>query len=209
MCATREAESAWTLRGLENAMTDMILYPAFYEELMEHILAFQLAALDRLLGLPIDGIRFSDDWGDQRGVFMGPSLWRRYVKPAARKLNEAVHAAGKWTLQHCCGNITDIIPEIIEIGLDVLESLQPEAMDVFDIKRRYGENLALWGAVSNQRTIPFGTPEEIRRELARCFRELGRGGGYILSTGKEMRPETPLENAVAVVETVMGQVSRG
>ena len=81
-------------------------------------------------------------------------------------------------------------------------------MDVFEIKRRYGRNLALWGGVSNQRTIPFGTPEEIRREMTTCFQELGKGGGYILSTGKEMRPETPLENAVAVVETAMAQVPR-
>lgn len=72
------------------------------------------------------------------------------------------------------------------MGVDMIDPVQPDCMDVFEIKRRYGKNLALWGGVSNQRTIPFGTPEEIRREITTCFRELGRGGGYILSTGKEM-----------------------
>jgi uroporphyrinogen decarboxylase len=191
-------ERSWTMRGFENALTDMLLHPAFYEELLEGILQFQI--VKRLLELPIDGVMFSDDWGDQRGVLMGPRLWRKFIKPRAQRLHQMVHAAGKWTLQHCCGNIFDIIPEMIDIGLDVLESLQPEAMDVYEIKRRYGQHLRLWGGLGTQRLLPFGTPDEIRGEVVRLRRELGRGGGYILAPAKPLLPEVPTENAVAVVE---------
>jgi uroporphyrinogen decarboxylase len=178
----------------------MLLYPAFYEELLEGILEFQLKTVRRLLELPVDGVMFSDDWGDQRGVLMGPKLWRNFIKPRAQKLHEAVHALGKWTLQHCCGNVTDIIPEMIDIGLDVLESLQPEAIDVYDIKRRFGRDLRLWGGLGTQRLLPFGTPGEIYSEVERLRRELGRGGGYILAPAKPLMPEVPTKNAVAVVE---------
>jgi uroporphyrinogen decarboxylase len=133
-------------------------------------------------------------------VLTGPKLWRKFIKPRARALHEAVHAAGKWTLQHCCGNVCDIIPEMIDIGLDVLESLQPEAMDVYEIKRRYGKHLRLWGGLGTQRLLPFGTPGEIRTEVGRLRRELGQGGGYILAPAKALMPEVPTRNAVAAVE---------
>ena len=94
----------------------------------------------------------------------------------------------------------DIIPEMIDIGLDVLESLQPEAMDVYEIKRCYGKHLRLWGGLGTQRLLPFGTPAEIRAEVGRLRRELGRGGGYILAPAKDLMPEVPTQNAVAVVE---------
>lgn len=193
-------ERSWTMRGFENGLTDMLLHPAFYEELLEGILEFQLKVVRRLLELPIDGVMFSDDWGDQRGVLMGPRLWRKFIKPRARALHEVVRAAGKWALQHCCGSVFDIIPEMIDIGLDVLESLQPEAMDVYEIKRRYGKHLRLWGGLGTQRLLPFGTADEIRAEVERLRRELGRGGGYILAPAKPLMPEVPTDNAVAAVE---------
>jgi uroporphyrinogen decarboxylase len=193
-------ERTWTMRGFENGLTDMLLHPAFYGELLEGILEFQLKTVGRLLELPIDGVMFSDDWGDQRGVLMGPRLWRKFIKPRARALHEAVHAAGKWTLQHCCGSVFDIIPDMIDIGLDVLESLQPEAMDVYEIKRRYGKHLRLWGGLGTQRLLPFDTPREIRAEVQRLRQELGHGGGYILAPAKPLMPEVPTRNAVAAVE---------
>jgi uroporphyrinogen decarboxylase len=193
-------ERTWTIRGFENALMDVVLRPDFYEALLDGILAFQLKTVRRLLTHPIDGVMFSDDWGDQRGVIIGPERWRRFVKPRMKQLCDAVHAAGKWTLLHCCGNVFDIIPDMIDIGLDVLESLQPEAMDVYEIKRRYGEDLRLWGGLGTQHTLPFETPEEVRAEIARLRRELGRGGGYILAPAKPLMPEVPTENAVAAVE---------
>jgi uroporphyrinogen decarboxylase len=193
-------ERSWTLRGFENALTDMLLYPAFYEALLDGILEVHLQVIQRLQTLPVDGILLSDDWGEQRGVIMGPRLWRKFIQPRAARYFAAVHAAGKWTFQHCCGNVFEIIPEMIASGLDVLESLQPEAMDVYAIKRQFGKDLRLWGGLGTQRLIPFGAPAEIRQEVARLRAELGRGGGYILAPAKPLMEEVPTQNAAAVVE---------
>ena len=194
-------ERSWTLRGFENALTDMLLHPDFYTDLVDGILEIHLQIVERLLALPVDGILLSDDWGEQRGVIMGPRLWRKFIKPRAAQFNAAVHAGGRWAFQHCCGNVTDILPEMIESGLDVLESVQPEAMDIYALKRRFGQELRLWGGLGTQRLIPFGAPAEIQAEIARLRQELGRGGGYILAPAKPLMDEVPTENAVAVVKS--------
>jgi uroporphyrinogen decarboxylase len=182
----------------------MLLHPDFYAALLDGILELHLQIVARLLALPVDGILLSDDWGEQRGVIMGPRLWRRFIKPRAAQFNAAVHAGGKRTFQHCCGNVTDILPEMIEIGLDVLESVQPEAMDVYAIKRRFGRELRLWGGLGTQQLIPFGSPAAIQAEVARLRQELGHGGGYILAPAKPLMQEVPTENAVAVLEAFTG-----
>jgi uroporphyrinogen decarboxylase len=110
-------------------------------------------------------------------------------------------------LSHCCGSIADIMPDVIEIGLDVYESVQPEARnnDPYELKRRYGDQIAFWGGLGSQSTIPFGTPGQIGAEVTRLCREMGRGGGYILAPAKALQPETPTENAAAVVEAFLQQ----
>ncbi|RJP73516.1 MAG: hypothetical protein C4532_04180 [Candidatus Abyssobacteria bacterium SURF_17] len=193
-------ERSWTLRGFENVLVDSILNTAFYEELLDRILEMQLAMIDKLCEFPIDGVFLGDDWGDQRGVMLGPDRWRRLLKPRTQKLYERIHKAGKPVFTHCCGNIFEIIPDVIEMGLDVLESLQPEAMDVYEIKRRFGKNLRLWGGLGTQQVLPFGTADEVRTEIRRLIKEMGRGGGYILAPAKPLLPEVPTENAVAVIE---------
>jgi uroporphyrinogen decarboxylase len=200
-------ERTWTLRGFMEALTDAIGEPEFYDELAERIAQHQLDIIDRLLELPLDGIMFSDDWGYQQGVLLGPDIWRRTIKPRLARQYERVHQAGRYTLSHCCGSVIDIMPDIIEIGLNVLESVQPEArgMNPYDLKRAYGERITFWGGLGSQSTIPFGTPDDIRAEVERLCGEMGRGGGYILAPAKALQPETPTENAAAVVESFMAQ----
>lgn len=193
-------ERSWMLRGFENVLVDSILNPAFYEELLDRIMEMQLTLIDKLLELSIDGVFLGDDWGDQRGVILGPERWRRFIKPRTAKLYERIRAAGKLVLTHCCGNVFDIIPDMIEMGLDVLESLQPEAMDVYEIKRKYGKNLRLWGGLGTQQVLPFGSPQEVRDEIHKLIKELGRGGGYILAPAKPLMEDIPTANAVAVIE---------
>jgi uroporphyrinogen decarboxylase len=203
-------ERTWALRGFDDALADAAAQPEFYEELMEAVAEHQLAIVDRLLELPVDGIMFGDDWGYQRGVLLGPERWRRTLKPRLARMYERVHTAGKYTLSHCCGSIVDIMDDLIEIGLDVLESVQPEArgMDPYQLKRDFGGRMAFWGGLGSQSTIPFGSPDEIRGEVARLCRQMGRGGGYILAPAKPLQPETPTENAVAVVEAFLEQGMR-
>ena len=195
-------ERTWTIRGFEESLMDAAADPDFYEELVERIFQLHMRFVEISVTYPIDGIKFSDDWGDQRGVILGPELWRRFIKPRLAKLYAKVHESGMLTLSHCCGSVVDIIPDLIEIGLDSLESVQPEArgMNPYDLKKKFGRNITFWGGLGSQSTIPFGTPDEIRSEVGRLCAEMGRGGRYILAPAKSLQPETPTANAAAVVE---------
>lgn len=202
-------EMSWGIRGFENVLMDVIAEEDFYEELLERITVQFLAWVDlTCTNVPdIDAIFFGDDWGDQRGVIIGPERWRRFMKPRWARIYERVHSHGKLAVTHCCGSIVDIIPDVIEIGLDVLESVQPEArgMNPYGLKKRWGDKLVFWGGLGTQSTIPFGTPAQIHAEVKRLCREMGKGGGYILAPAKALQPETPTENAVAVFEAFVDQ----
>ena len=198
-------ERTWTLRGFSDVLMDAAGSPEFYDELVQAVAEHQLQLIKHLLELPLDGIMFSDDWGYQKGVLLGPDRWRRFIKPHIAKMYERVHSSGKYTLSHCCGSVVSILPDIIEIGLDVLESVQPEAvgMNPYALKETYGPRITFWGALGSQSTVPFGTPEQIKDEVGRLCREMGRGGGYILAPSKSLQPETPTLNAAAVVESFL------
>lgn len=200
-------ERSWIIRGFENALVDSIAEPEFYAELLDRLVELYLQFVDRAADIPVDAIKFGDDWGDQRGVILGPQRWREFIKPRWARIYEAVHAQGKKVISHCCGSIAEIMPDIIEIGLDVLESVQPEpaGMNPYELKRKWGDLIVFWGGLGSQSTIPFGTPEEIHAEVRRLCREMGRGGGYILAAAKELQPETPTGNAAAVLEAFTGQ----
>lgn len=205
--ATGLFERTWTLRGLENALVDMVIHADFYDELLEILTEHYLEILGRLLSLPIDGILFSDDWGAQQGVIMGAERWRKFFKPRLARLYQCVHDAGKYVLTHCDGSIEEILADAIEIGLNVYQSVQPEARNnnPYELKRKYGDNITFWGGLGSQSIIPFGTPDEIRREIKQLCHKMGNGGGYILGPSKEFQPETPVENAAAVVEAFLEQ----
>lgn len=195
-------ERSWTLRGFENALVDAAVHPDFYEEVLDRLVDLYMGLLEYTLDLPVDAIMFGDDWGDQRGVILGPERWRRLIKPRWAKLYQRAHDSGRIVITHSCGSVAEIIPDLIEIGLDVLESVQPEAagMNPYELKRRWGDKITFWGGLGSQTVIPFGTPAQIRKEVERLRSEMGRGGGYILAPAKPLQPETPVENAAAVLE---------
>lgn len=198
-------ERTWALRGFSEVLMDAASEPDFYDALVQAIADHQMAVIEELLKLPVDGIMFSDDWGYQRGVLLGPERWRKFIKPRLAKMYARVHTAGKYTLSHCCGSVSDILEDIIEIGLDVLESVQPEAMNPYELKYKYGRAITFWGGLGSQSIVPLGTPEAIKTEVRKLAREMGRGGGYILGLAKALQAETPTENAAAVVEAFLEQ----
>jgi len=195
-------ERSWNLRGFENALMDAATEPDFYEEVLDRLPDLYLQFVRYTADLPVDGILFGDDWGDQRGVILGAERWRRLLKPRWAKIYAAVHSAGKIVMAHSCGSVAQIMPDIIEIGMDVLESVQPEAagMNPYELKRKWGDKITFWGGLGSQSTIPFGTPAEIKAEVRRLRERMSRGGGYILSPAKPLQPGTPLPNAFAVIE---------
>jgi uroporphyrinogen decarboxylase len=200
-------EHSWRIRGFENAMMDAIAEPGFYTTLLDRLTELFLALVQVWADVPADAIMFGDDWGFQQGVLLGPERWRTYIKPRWARIYQAVHAQDKRTISHSCGSVVDILPDIIEIGLDVLESVQPEArgMDPYALKAEFGSEITFWGCLGSQSTIQFGSPQEIKNVVKQLCTGMGAGGGYILAPAKSLQPGTPVENAAAVVEAFVEQ----
>jgi uroporphyrinogen decarboxylase len=198
-------ELGWALRGFQNMLMDSIAEPEFFQELINRVTDYQLKVLEEVFTLPVDGILLLDDWGGQQGVLIGPKRWRTFLKEPLRRIYDFIHSSDKIVMSHCCGNIVDILPDAIEIGLDVFQSVQSEAMDIYEIKKLFGQQITFWGGIGSQSIIPFGTPGELRAEIKKMCEEMGRGGGYILAPAKPLFSDTPVENAVAIVEAFMEQ----
>ncbi|HOW68963.1 MAG TPA: uroporphyrinogen decarboxylase family protein [Phycisphaerae bacterium] len=201
-------ERTWFMRGMENILMDLHLHPSFVQELLEGLESVCLRVIDRLLrdyGNRIDAIGMSEDYGTQRSLLISPQHWRKLLKPHLARLCERIRAGGKLVYLHSCGHVTPIIPDLVEVGVNCLQPLQPEAMDIFDIKRRFGRNLCLMGGISTQRTLPSGAPDDVRREVRECLTRMGAGGGYVMAPAKPILPGVPLENAIALIDAFVDQ----
>ena len=201
-------ERTWALRGMENILLDFALHPEFVAELFDKLMQLELDALDKVLHLPLDCIQFGDDFGAQKGLIMGTDYWREFLKPRLAKMYGKARDAGKVVGIHSCGDNTPIMDDLIEIGVQILNPFQPEAMDAFEMKRLYGKKITFNGGIGTQVTLPYGTPEEVRQEIRTCARVLSKDGGYIMQTTKPIRPEVPTENAVAALETIIQEAHK-
>jgi uroporphyrinogen decarboxylase len=195
-------ERAWSIRGMEQLLMDMVARPGFVEELLDRILyEWNLPIIDQQLDLGVDGFYFADDWGSTSGLLFSPDMWRRFIKPRLAVCYERVKERGLVVGQHSDGKILDVFPDLIEIGLDVFNPVEPSVYDPYAFKARYGSQVTLYGAIDVKQTLPLGTPEEVEAEIRERARRLGEGGGYILQSSHTMLDDVPLENLVAYVET--------
>ncbi|MFC1716140.1 uroporphyrinogen decarboxylase family protein [Candidatus Poribacteria bacterium] len=193
-------ERAHFLRGLSELLADLHLNPQFVHDLLDNILEFLFGNLSQLAELGVDGIFLSDDYGHQHSLLMSPDHWREFIKPRLRELFARIRGAGLFTFLHSCGNVSEVIPDLTEIGLDVLHPIQPEAVDIASLKAKYGDKLAFYGGVSTQKTLPRGTPEEVEAEVRKTVNLMSRGGGYILAPGITLQHDIPLENILAFID---------
>jgi uroporphyrinogen decarboxylase len=185
---------------MENFLADMAGEPQFAQELLNRIIEKNMVMLENLLTAPeIDGVLLGSDWGCQMDLLMSPEVWQEMIRPGEQREYDLVHGYGKDVWVHSCGNIEKIIPSLVEMGLDVLNPVQPEVMDVERLKTRFGENLTFWGGISTQRILPFGTPEEVKEEARRVRDIMSEGGGYILAPGQEIQGDVPAENILALL----------
>ena len=197
-------ERAWTLRGIEDLLIDFHDHPAFVHELFTAIADYNIAQVTEALKYDIDAVYFGDDWGQQHGLQMGPSRWREFIRPAIKRMYGAVREAGKFVMIHSCGDVDELFDDLVEIGLNCFNPFQPEVMDIRAILPLYRGRLAFHGGLSTQRTLPFGTLEEVRAEAASLL-ELGRDGGYIFAPAHDVEGDVPLENMLAMIDTVQRQ----
>jgi len=198
-------EWAWTLAGMETVLMAMLSDKRFANVLLDRILEFNLAIIENACTQVVDIFRFGDDWGHQRGVLMGPDLWREFIKPRFRRMCELVKSKGKLVMLHCCGKVDELFDDLIECGLDIFNPFQPEVMDVFEIKKRYGDRLTFYGGISIQRTLPFGTVQQVRDEVRRLIDVVGAGGGYIASPSHDIPGDAKPENIAAMIEVLKNQ----
>ena len=201
-------ERAWTLRGMENLLMDMVLNPSFVDALLDRILEYNLAVIEQMIEYPVDAIYFGDDWGQQRGLIMGPKHWRRFIKPRLAQMYARVKAAGKYIIQHSCGAIQELFPDLIELGLDIFNTFQPEVMDVDWVKREYGAHLTFYGGISTQQALPWMDVPTLKAHIREMIQRIGRGGGYIVAPTHAIPRDVPPENIVAFIEVVRDEQPR-
>ncbi|MDP7396285.1 MAG: uroporphyrinogen decarboxylase family protein [Lentisphaeria bacterium] len=187
-------ERMWMLRGFENLLVDPYENRRMFFELRDRYLEFSLAILDRWLETEVDSIYYGDDLGTQIGLVMSPEMWRQLYLPMYRELFGRARAAGKHVFFHSCGDVTPIIPDMLDCGLNVLNPVQPQAMDVRAILREFGKDLVVWGATDLQNLLSRGTPGDIEKEIEDVVSLCWRSGGYIGGTAQGSAPGTPLAN---------------
>ncbi|HSV86080.1 MAG TPA: uroporphyrinogen decarboxylase family protein [Levilinea sp.] len=199
-------ERAWTLRGMEALMIDFYDNPEFVADLFNAIADYNIAQLRQAVKFDIDAVYFGDDWGQQRGLQMGPRIWRKMIRPVLARMYGEVHAAGKKVFIHSCGDVDELFDDLIEIGVNCFNPFQPEVMDVYNLLPRYRGRLTFHGGLTTQKTLPYGSVEDVRRETRRLL-ELGAGGSYIFAPAHDVEGDVPLENMLAFIEEAKQQLA--
>ncbi len=198
-------ERAWTLVGMENLLMAMISEEQFVNDLLDRIIDYDISVARSALSFDIDAMRFGDDWGQQRGLIMGPVLWRKYIGPRIAKLYALVKSRGKRVFIHSCGQVEELFPDLIDAGVDVFNPFQPEVMDVEAVKERHGARLTFFGGISTQKTLPYGTPAQVRVEVERLIQRIGRDGGYIAAPAHDIPKDARAENIAAMMDVLQHQ----
>lgn len=195
-------EPAWYLRGMENLLADMLVNEEIAEACLERMCRVKCQMARKCAEVGFDVVVFGDDVATQRGMMMSRDLWRKWIKPRLYRAIRSVKDVNPNILcyYHSDGDIRDIIEDLIEIGVDILNPIQPECMDPVEVNEKYGDKISLWGTIGTQTTMPFATPEQVKQKVKEIREKIGKGGGLILSPTHVLEPEVPWENIEAFIE---------
>ena len=201
-------ESSWYMRGFQQFFFDLMDDPVLAEAIMDRVLDFFLEYFDRILTAAEGGIDLvftADDLGGQRGLLMSREMWEKHIKPRHVRLNAMIHSRGAKVIYHSDGAVMEVVDGLMDAGIDVLQALQldAEGMDAEILKDTFGDRLCFEGGVSVQKILPFGTADEVRNEVRRLIRILGRDGGYILGPSHAIQAGTPPENILAMFDAAV------
>lgn len=197
-------ETAWALRGYEKMLMDLAINPELAERILDIPYQYHLTAAKKLTELGVDMIWLGDDIGAQNAMLISPKMWRKFLKPRMAAIIAEVKAINPQVkvAYHSDGVLNPIIPDLIEIGLDVLNPIQPASMDPAELKRAYGDKLCFWGSIDEQHTLPFGTAADVEAEVKTRLETVGKQGGLIIGPTHHVQLDTPMENFWAMVNTI-------
>ncbi len=198
-------ELGYMLRGLERFLMDLVTAPEFVVALLERLLEINVKMTGRFLdavGPYIQVFRLADDLATQRGPLMSPHVFRQLLKPFYKRYVEFVKS--KTTAKiffHSCGNVTELLDDLIEIGVEIINPVQVSAMgDTAALKSRFGDRLTFWGAIDTQHVMPYGSPGDVEAEVRRRIHDLAPGGGYVVAAVHNIQPDVPPQNVIAMAE---------
>lgn len=195
-------EKAYFARGIENFLADLAGDPEYAKRLLDFIIRKNKVMLENIVHIPgIDGVLLGSDWGSQKDLLMSPQVWRELIRPGEEEEYRIIKEAGLDVWVHSCGNILRILPDLAEMGVDVLNPIQPECMDIYEIKKEVGDKIAFWGGISTQDTLPYGTPEKVKEETRKIAGVLSKNGGYLTAPSQEIQEDVPFENLCALIDT--------
>lgn len=198
-------ERLWTLHGTFQTLVDFLEEPEFITEVLDKIVEYNCKVVDIVAEYPIDCIFFGDDWGQQKGLQMGLPIWQEFLKPQLKKMYDHVKKYGMYVAQHSCGDCREVFPDLVELGLDIYNTFQPEVYDITEFKKKFGNKITFFGGISTQCILPFKTPEEVKAEMHRVMDILGKDGGYILAPTHAMPADIPPENVIAFMEVAKNE----
>ncbi|MDD4772502.1 MAG: uroporphyrinogen decarboxylase family protein [Eubacteriales bacterium] len=195
-------EKAYFTRGIENFLADLAGFPGFAQRLLDFIVGINMQILPRIAScVYTDGILLGSDWGTQNDLIMSPRTWHTMIKKGEKVQYDLIKSYNKDVMVHSCGNITKLIEALIGLGVDILNPVQPECMDLKKLKQKYGDKLTFWGGISTQKTLPYGTPEEVAKETGQTIMLMSQNGGYITCASQEIQCDVPYENLKALIDT--------
>jgi len=197
-------ETAWYIRSMEQLFWDMRYNISFAERLLEEITQRRVFMATKYAQAGVDMIHSGDDVGTQWAMMMSPEMWRTWLKPRWERVIQQAQGIKPDLLfaHHSDGNIMAIIPELVGIGVDVLNPVQPECLDIVEVKRQFGDQLAFWGGMGIQTTMPFGSVDDVRADVKRLMGTLGAGGGLLVAPTHVLEPEVPWDNIRAFFDAV-------
>jgi uroporphyrinogen decarboxylase len=198
-------ERAWTLRGMENLLMDFMVNPGFVHELLTAIADYNITQLREAVKYDIDAVAFGDDWGQQSGLIMGYDTWKEFIYPQLRRMYKAVHDEGKYVFIHSCGDVDELFDDLIDIGVNCFNPFQPEVMDVLGLINKYRGKLTFHGGLSIQKTLPYGTQEEVKTESENLLKA-GSEGSYIFSPSHAVEGDTSLKNMLTFIKAAQSQI---
>ncbi|MCK4417490.1 MAG: hypothetical protein KAV99_04930 [Candidatus Latescibacteria bacterium] len=199
---------AMYLRGMDRLLMDLALNPKLVDALVHKLLEFHLEHNQRIFECSAEGIdifMLGDDFGSENGPLISPEMFRRFFKPALKELIALGKRYGLRVMLHSCGSVRELIPDLIDIGLDILNPIQTHARGMVpeELKREFGKDLCFHGSIDVQHTLPFGTPEEVKSEVKARIQTLGKGGSFILAPAHNLQPDVSIQNILTMYRTAV------